>query len=246
MQSIYNRESEETFIVDLEKEESVKLGGTASAFRIAQNSNYSNDPIIALAEYATRLLAHVNGGQGLGWEIVNNYTGRTLPGCIESIDISRERGAKFEFDYTLSLKVGNGINQYRSLNPETVNPSQTATIAGKDLHEVEQLGISKQTKMRVYTYATPRPVTANGIESKTGAQRDITIRGNIPGDESDRQAFDDEIRSKVGVNETVTLQTAFPGTSYDVVITNFEPTREAGTTQIGGYSIRATEGTTGA
>lgn len=244
--AVYSRPSSEAFIVDLEKEGRTQINGRASAFRIANNPDYSNDPLTALAEYAARLLAHVNGNQGVGWEVINDYTGRTIPCVIESIEIIRRRSEKYDFEYSMTVLTGDGMMPTRRLDPETADPSTTARLAGEDLHEIEEMMITKKQRIRVHTYATPRPVEANEIEARSGAQRNITIRGNIPGDESVRESFDTAIRSKIGVNETSTFESPFPGEDLDVVIVNHDSTREAGQTQIGKYNIETVEGTVGA
>jgi len=244
--AIYSRNSDEAFIVDLESEGRLQINGRASAIRISQNSSYSDDYSTALAEYAARLLAHVNGNQGVGWEVQNDYTNRDIPCVVESVEIIRRRSEKYEFQYSITILTGDGMMPDERITPETANPSTSATLAGEDLHEIEEMMITKSQRMKVHTYSTPRPVEANEIEALSGAQRNVTVRGIVPGDESTRKSFDDAIRDKIGVNETVEFDTAFPGSTYDVVIVNHDATREAGNTQIGQYNIEAVEGTVGA
>ena len=243
--AIYSRPSNRAFIVDLESEGRTQINGRASAFRIANDPDYSDDPLTALAEYAARLLAHVNGQQGVGWEVVNNYTGRTIPCVVEQVEVIKRRAEKYEFDYSITVLTGDGMMPPKSLDAELADPSTSARLAGEDLHEIEEMLITKKQRLRVHTYATPRPVEANEIEALSGAQRSLSIRGNIPGDESVRKSFDDAIRSKIGVNETSTFESHFPGSNLDVVIVNLDGTREAGQTQIGQYNIEAIEGITG-
>lgn len=244
--AIYSRESNETFIVDLEKEDNVSINGRASGIRISRYSKYSDDPLVALAEYATRLLAHVNANQGTGWTIENDYTGRTLPVVIEEVSIVKRRAEKFEFEFNISARIGGGLMPSQPIDPEPVDPSTEARLDGESLYEIEELRITKKQRLRTHTYATPRPVEKNEIESLTGSKREISIRGNVPGDESVRKSFDDAIRSNIGVNETVTFESAFPGRDYEVVIMKLDSVREAGQTQIGQYNIEAVEGTVGA
>lgn len=246
VEAVPTEPSTDTFIVDLEKEGRLRITGRASAFRIARNPKYADDPLTALAEYAARLLAHVNGKQGVGWEIVNDYTDRTIPCIIESVEIIKRRGEKYEFEYSIGVRVGDGMNPSARLVPPPVDPSGEATLAGEDLHEIEEMFMTKQQKLRTHTYSTPRPVEKNEIEALSGARREVTIRGNVPGDESVRKSFDDAIRSKIGENETVAFDSHFPGVSYDVTVVNHDGTREAGRTRIGQYNIEVIEGTTGA
>jgi len=244
--AIYSRPSKNAFIVDLEQEGQLQVNGRASAFRISNDPDYSDDPLTALAEYAARLLAHVNANQGVGWRIENDYTGREIPCIIENVEIIRRRAAKYEFQYAITVRTGDGMMTPWSLDPELADPSGGARLAGEDLHEIEEMMISKRQRLRTHPYATPRPVEANEIQALSGAERNITIRGNVPGDESVRASFDESIRSKIGVNETVDFESPFPGETLEVVVINHDATREAGQTQIGQYNIETVEGTTGA
>lgn len=242
--AIYSEPSAETFIISLEEQGQLQINGLASGIRISGYDRYSDDPLTALAEYAARLLAHVNGQQGIGWTVENSYTGRSIDCVVESVEIIRERTEKYEFEFALTVRVGRGLMPASPLKPERADPSTTAKLAGQDLREIEQLMITKSQKVKVHTYAL-HDADENEVEAKTGARRRITLKGNVPGDEADRKVFDTELRAKIGENNTATFESPFPGGNYDVVVENHNSTREAGVTQLGKYSIEVVEGTIG-
>lgn len=239
--AVYSNDSDETFVVTLEEQTRLQINGTASAFRIANSSDFDNDPLTALAEYACLLLAHVNANQGVGWTVENDYTGRTLNCVIEEVEVVYTRGEKYQFDYSIGARVGDGLQRAEPLSPRTADPSTTARLAGQDLHEIEEMMISKKQKMKTTTYALG-DIEANEVESLSGSRRMITIRGNIPGDESDRLTFDNAIREPIGNNETVMFESPFPGPEYEVAVVSHDATREAGKTQIGKYNTEVVEG----
>lgn len=242
--AIYSMQTDETFLVGLEEQHSFRITGEASALRLAGHSRYSDDPLTALAEYAARLIAHVNGNQGTGWMLVNEFTESEMPIVIEEVDIIRERGSKYSFDYQVVAHVGSGMMPIRALDPASVNPQTPAKIAGQEMHEIEQQMIAVSQELRTHTYAI-HAVEENEIEARSGALRTFTIQGAIPGDEAYRQSFDEEITSRMGQNVMTTYESAFPGETVDVMIGSFDSTREAGRNQHGSYFLELFEGTTG-
>lgn len=239
--SIYSRDSEETFIVSLEEKGSVRIKGTATGVRLSGDANYSNDPLTALTQYVERITAYANPKQGIGWEVVNDYTGRTIPCIVEQVEIIMRRGEKYQAEFTIEVLRGDGMMPQQDISTGAVSPSTTSTLAGQDLHEVEELLVNKRLKMRQHTYAL-HDADENEVEARSGARQDFIIKGNVPGSESTRKTFDDNIDGPIGNNESVTYSSGFMGKDYNVVIQSHDSTREAGVTQLGGYYIEATEG----
>ena len=242
--SVYSTPSDETFLIGLEEQEQISVQGSASALRIAGHSRYSDEPMVALSQYAARLLALVNGKQGDGWLFRNEVTGRDVQGVIEEVSIFDRRGAKYEFDYSVTFRAGQGMMPYKPIQPEPVDPSDTAYIAGQNLHEIEEQWINKKQKLKVYPFAMSE-FEENGITAQTGATREITLKGSIPGDESVRTEFDDTIRARTGQNITVDYESAFPGTTLEMMVSSFDTTRQAGWTRLGEYHLELVEGTVG-
>ena len=239
--AIYSQDSDKAFLVGLEEQESIRINGTASAFRISNHGNYSDDPLTALAEFALELLAFVNGAQGVGWHVINEYTGRKVPAVVERVDISTARAEKYEFSYSMGLRAGQGMMPDSPLSPGVADPSTTARIAGEDMKEIEEMMITKRQHLEVRTYAI-HDFWENDVQARSGAVREFHIRGVYPGDEADRKQFDDAIRVRTGQNLTVDFESAFPGETYETMIADYESTREAGNTQIGEYLLELTEG----
>lgn len=242
--SIYGEDSEDAFLIGLEERETIAVNGTASAFRLAKEERYSDDPLVALAEYASRLLAHVNGRQGTGWEYRNEFTDHIQPVMIEEVDIIRSRSEKYEFQYYLEANVGFGIDTLSDLAPRPVDPMSDPSVGGESLGEIEQMMITRRQTMVQHAYAL-HDVGESDVESQEGAIETIEIQGGIPGDEADRQEFESSMRSLVGSNVTAVYESSFPGYEQEVMVSSFSPSREAGLVEYGGYTMQLIEGTIG-
>lgn len=243
--SIYAHDSDETFVVSLEEKGKDTIPGRASAFRLAKHSQYSDDPLTALAEYAARLLAMVDGQQGIGWTVYNDWSGRQTNVVVESVEVIRRRAEKYEFEYSISLRTGESINPFAPYSPEAVNPQDLAKFDGQTLHEVEEMRISKKEKQETYAYITAGTsftVEDNEIMSKTGAMREIQVKGTVPGDEATRKAFDDFMRTRLASDTAYPFENAFPGSTWQSHIVNYDASREAGVTQTGSYNAELVEG----
>lgn len=239
--AIFSTDSDETFLASYEEEERIQIEGTATGLRIAQRNDYSDDPLEALGEWGSYLLSHVNGNQGRGWTFTNEYTGRSLPGVFESVDLVRRRAEPYQVEYSITVRIGNGLMPEIPPEGSDVTPRTDPTVDGENLHEIESLRINKRQKMNVHKYPFHDPED-NDVEADTGARKEIEIRGNVPGDESVRTDFDSTFRERAGVNEIVEYRSSFPGTTLDVMVGDFESTREAGVTQLGGYALTLIEG----
>lgn len=242
--AIFSDDSDETFLVGIEESEDIEITGSASANRVHQDVGDPDGPLTSLAFWSRALISMVNGQQGTGWTITNDYTGRTLDCVIEAATITRERGAPFEVEWSLTLQVGSGIMPHTMPGPTSPTPTSPGTIAGQDLHEIETLMISKRQQLTPHTYAFHDP-QENEVEAESGAIEEISIHGTVPGPESDRKTFDDAIRAEIGENNTVTFEEPFPGRTIDVMPTQLIGTREAGVTELGDYRIEAVRGITG-
>lgn len=244
--AIYSRPSDEAFLVSLEKEEDFQINGRATGPRLSRHYAYSDDPLEALAEYAARLLAHINGNQGDGWTLSNDYTGRSIDCVMEEVTIIKRRSEKYEFDFSIRFRSGTSMMPYKSLDIRPTNPTTTTQIAGKDLGEVEEMMITKRQDLLTHAYVgTGRTAEDNEIEARSGAVQEVSLRGSIPGAEADRQTIDDAIRSRTGQQTISTLDLAFPGYSLDGMVKAHEPSREAGRTRVGQYELSFVEGTAG-
>jgi len=249
--SIYSQDSDETFIVSMVESEEIRLMGSASGLRLARSGRFSNDPLQALAEWTVRMFGHVNGNQGEGWVLENDFTGRTLEGVIEEFQMTRNRTEKYQVDYSLGFRVGQGMMPDSGLSEPPASPSDEGTLAGHSLGEMEQYMETKRQQLETHEYVTGGDddeglsFEDNEIEAQSGATREIMIQGSIPGDEETRQAFDDAVRNAIGKLDTVTYRSPFPGRELEVIPTSFESTREAGITQLGEYMVELIEGTAG-
>lgn len=240
--SIYSHASDQAFIVTLEQTGSLTINGRASGIRISNHSDYSNDPLTALAEYAAELIAHIDGQQGTGFRIENDHTGRDTNCILEEVTIIRRRAEKYEFDYSIEARKGRQSFMLVSvIDPDSVNPSSGADLGGLDLHEIEEIMWTVKQNLHVSTYAK-RDASENEVVAQSGAELHITIRGSIPGDESTRKNFDTTIADHIGKNNATTFNSAFPGTSHEVVVLSHDAAREAGRTKIGQYEIDLVEG----
>ncbi|QCC57367.1 hypothetical protein [Natrinema thermotolerans] len=232
--------SDKTLLTGLEASETVTYTGTATANRLSKLSGYSNDPETALAEWLVTAEATLNGRQGEGHDLVDDNRGRTIRGVLGVFGWQRSRGARYEVEWNLELVRGRGLMPYRSPSPPDPNPQEKAFLDGADLGSIRELQETKEQPIEpVPLHALSGPENYEILDDG-GAQRSITITGEIAGDRLD--TFDDHMRSIVGRDQIVTFEEAFPGRSLEVMVQNYDSVRSAGRTRLGSYSLEMVEG----
>lgn len=243
------QDSSETLISSLTQQEQVSLNGRATGLRLARDGSlsradggsFSNDPLTALAEWAQDLMSFVSSEQGSNVSLQSVERSRTINGIVSRFQWTKANNARYEIRYDFEFKRGDAILDQKSTSVGTAFPSQTATLGGTDLQYVNQWSESKELDTGTAAIAFADDPEQNTILPNSGAVRTIQLVGEVV---DNLNTFDSNILSLLGENQTATYSSAFPGHDLEVAVRSFEPTREAGRTRIGEYSLELIEGIT--
>lgn len=236
--SVYGEDSDLTLLTGLERLEKITMTGTATAIRLSKQAGYSSDPNTALAEWVAEMETFINANQGSGYTLTNNERSDSKNVVIESFGWQREPTAKYEVSWDMTVHWAQGMMSDISSSPAPVFPSSSWSLDGIDLGNQVMIRHDKQQSFEPYpvSYAGPGE---NEVLAQSGAVRQISIRGSK---NENRNSFDDNIQALIGQDTIVTFSEAFPGRDLDVMVKEFESTREAGYTRIGEYSLTLIEG----
>lgn len=237
-------DSDEAYLAGMTESHTSSVSGTATGFRLSDQSGYSNDPVTALAEWVQKAMAFVNGQQGTGYTFTHDERDYTSNGVIVSFGWTRNSGAKFEVDWNLTYRIGEGVMTDGPIDVGAASPSSTWTLGGTDLQHPVQYREEKRQQFKPIEMLYADGPEQNVLESKAGARRTININGKHTGTVAERKSFDDTMTSYMGNDTTVTYQSAFPGHSIDVMVNRYESILEAGATDQGEYQLELIEGQT--
>lgn len=236
--SIYGEDSDLTILTGLERVESLTMTGIATGIRLSNQAGYSDDPNTALAEWVVEMETFINANQGSGYTLTNNERGDSKNVVIESFGWQRKPTEKYQVSWDMSVQWAQGMMSDVSSSPPSVSPSQTWTLDGIDLGNQVILRHDKQQEIKPYPIAYA-DAGENETLAQSGAVRQITIRGSK---DENRNSFDDSMQALIGQDTIVTYSSAFPGRDLDVMVKEYESTREAGWTRLGEYSLTLIEG----
>lgn len=239
--SVYYDDSGETYLYSLDVMENNELTGLASGIYLSNQSGYSNDPEVALYEWCQELMSLVNGNQGEGWDLDSTERGRTTRGVIETVGWQVNKGERHIAQWDVSFIRGEAIKGAEDTEPNAVSPSESWDLDDLDLGKMVSYREEKSQKWNEYKVAMPDDAGENIATTETGARRRCIISGEVVG-ESNRNTFDDSIRSKMGVDTTYTFNTGVPGHTLTVMPEEFDSTRTAGMTRYGEYRLVLREG----
>lgn len=240
--AVTGEDSDNTLLTSLESQETFEYTGIATGMRLSTVSGYSSDPLTALAEWVAKAETLVNGAQGTGYTLEDTNRDRSENVTLESIGWQRNEGEKYEVKWDVAIDWANGIMPDRSTAPTPVDPWEgPSVIDGVDVENVQSVRESKQQQIEQYLIAFADP-GENEAMADGGAIRKIIIRGDVEGTNVNRNNFDNHFLNLTGQDELVTYEAAFPGRELDVMVSNYESTREAGITQMNEYIIELVEG----
>mgnify|MGYP000376683864 CR=1 FL=1 len=242
---ITGQESTQAFLTALEQDGRATISGTVTAQRLARDTTYgfSSDPVTALAEWAVRFEAFVNGGQGDGYDLDRQYRNDTFTGVVETAEWTRAGGAPRELGWNLSFIRGAGAGVDNDLVEPSVSPGGDITLDGVTLPNVREFQVEKSQSFEVYRRAFAETAEDNDLFSDAGATRRITIVGSNVGDAATRNTFDDNVTASLGQDELVTLRDALTGRTFEGMIGSYDATDESGRTRLGDYAVEFVVGT---
>ena len=242
------RPPEETLLTGLSAVEEFSATGTATGTRISQNPEYSNDPEIAIREWALDFLAHVNARQGEGWTLSDGERDRDINIVIEEAGIMREKGNPLGAKWNVNCVRGKGTMSSRPPDPPTINPDFVGNgsyFAGYDLGTITQSKISRKEKFEKYPLATIGSGSheSNIVLSDSGVVQQFMITGVRSGSPSELRQFANDMQSLIGGDQIGTLRLDFPGVEYYCMVNSFDHTFKSGRKQLMDYAIKLTQGT---
>jgi hypothetical protein len=237
--------SDETFLAGLTQQHEAQVTGTATGFRLARQPDYSDDPVLALAEWVQEMMAFVNGKQGTGLTLEHDERGLTRSIIAKSFGWTRESGAKYEVSWDFAFRIGEGVMVSEEPTPREAYKQSTWALDGIDLQHPIDYREEKREQLTTAPMVFADTPEENVVKEDSAPVRTIRINGRHTGTRSERNQFDDQIRSLIGQDTIVTYESAFPGHDLDVMVNSYESTREAGLTRLGEYSLELIQGVTG-
>lgn len=247
-------EGDEAFLSSMEQVEDVTIQGAATAKRLSRQSEFSNDPATALAEWCATLEAFVNGGQGNGYELTKNYRdGATFNGCVNSIEWSIRGGENWEAGYALEFMRGTGFGVTRDVAVQSVNPGGPdrdgdgdpdweLRVDGTTLPTFTEFQMSKEQEISRTQWLLADDAEKNSLTSDSGAVRRITITGQHEGSAAERRQFDDDVSDTLGQQTVIDLEEPFTGRTFSGMLESYEGTDEAGLTRLGEFGFDFVQG----
>jgi hypothetical protein len=235
-------------LVHTETRESTRtIRGTVTGLKRKRDSGAS-DAVQALANYAAELESHVDEFQGGGYTLEDSQLDIQKRGVLESIEWSLTPGRVYELDYEATVRVGRGTFESRAItrrNP-IIDTGQTPMLIvdGNDLPGMRDYRMSRSVEVNLNAVFDRDSAENNDVVFEKGQQQTIVFEGEHTGTLTQRQNADAALDALVATQNSVTLQTRFPGYDLDVFVTNYESTLEQ---QRGGnshrYRIEMIEGT---
>jgi hypothetical protein len=206
--------------------------GTATGLRRADNDPDTSDPYQALANYAVELEAHVDEFQGAdpAYSYVNDQTGVSQNAILESIEWSLTPGKRYELDYEASVVIGRGVFEERDINPTIVsvggNFDAMLRVDGVECPGMRDYRVEKALGVNPKGIFNRDTAENNDVLIEEGASRVVAFEGVHTGTRTERENADNALSQLVGTKENVTLDTQFPGYSFDGYVIEYSSTFE--------------------
>ncbi|UBF23112.1 hypothetical protein HCTV-16_gp129 [Haloarcula virus HCTV-16] len=237
--AIYGEDSDQTLLTGLQQQQKFTTTGVATGLRLSRQPGYSNDPNTAVAQWVVEMETYINAQQGSGFTLQSDERNDSKNVVLESFGWQREPTEKYQVSWDLTAHWGQSMMSSSSRNPPSVSPSQSWSLDGYDLGNQVMTRQEKMQQVEAYPIAYAK-AGENEVLAQSGAIRQITLRGSK---NSNRNSFDDAMQALLGQDTTVTFSEGFPGRDLEVMVKEYESTREAGYTRIGEYSMTLIEGT---
>jgi hypothetical protein len=208
----------------------------------------ASDAVQALANYADALESHVDEFQGTGYQLNDDQLDIQKRGVLESIEWSLTPGRVYELDYEATVRIGRGTFESRSIIPRKpmVDTGQTPMLIvdGNDLPGMRDYRMNRSVGVTANAVFDRESAENNDVVFEEGQQQTIVFEGEHTGTLTQRQNADAALDALVATQNSVPVETRFPGYTLNCFVTNYESTLEQ---QRGGnshrYRIEMIEGT---
>jgi len=209
---------------------------------LADDSGWSSDAITALAEWAVKFEAFVNGGQGDGYELALDYSSDTYTGYITTAQWTRRGGDPYTLQYNLDFQRGTGFGVTNSVSFPSVSPTNTWTVDGTTIDTFDEIQVQKSQPAEVSRRSFATTPDDNDITSSGGATRTIRIAGQVGGTQTERNTFESNIRDTIGQDTIITIEDGFTGRSFNGMVESYNRAEQAGRPRLGNFVIELVEG----
>lgn len=234
---------EEAFVFGLRAAETNPLSGRVTAIRLASNPDYPLDEREALSDWLQRFESLVSAEQGTGFELVDEERDRSINVIVTTASHTISYGEPFEASWSLDIERGEGVLTDATRSPTSATPNSTETLGGTDLGTITE----KQTEKQIDVETSPiafADTSDTVITPNSGVIRQVTIAGRVGGTLTELRSFDETLRDYVGREDTLSYQTAMPGTTHDVLVDSYDSTLSAGSPNVLRYGLTLFAGLT--
>lgn len=218
------------------RESQREITGRVTAPRRASLDSNTSEWRQALANYIDRLEAHCDEYQGEGYTLEDSELGVSTPVVYEAVEWSIPRGAPYAFEYTATMRVGNGTFETDTItrrNPTVsgnVDSPGTvyATIDGHDLPGMRDYRVRRSIGVETNALYDSSTAENNDVVVSEGPEQRVVFEGTLTGTRAARETADKNLDGVVGTDTNVTLATNFPGYSLDGFVTAYESDLDSG------------------
>lgn len=207
-----------------------QIRGRVTAPRRSRDSGTA-DWVQSLADYVDLLESHVDEYQGFGYTLEDDDLNISKKCVLESVEWTLTPGQPYEFEYTATVKVGEGTFETDTIsrrNP-TVNTGMNVLlrIDGVDLPGFRDLRSSRSIGTEPKAVFDRSTAENNDIVVNEGTQQSFTFEGTHTGTKTERANAHNTLENLAATKDPVTLETRFPGYSIDGFVTAYGPTQES-------------------
>lgn len=235
--------TDQVFVEALEAQEAPAMSGTATAYRIAQDPDYSDIPRVALAEWLVDFEGLCVYTQATGYTLQDDERDRSINVVVTNATWTLAEGDPLAARWTLETVRGEGVlvGTVNSGYNQLAAPQQTRSLGGVDLGSViERQTVREMDVTRTnVAFGDPADVV---IGPQGGVVRRYTISGRIGGTKQELRQSESDLRQFFGNQQNVTFRTAMPGYTDEVVVTNYRSTYGAGQPNTLRYTLSLVEG----
>lgn len=240
--------SDTTLVYGIQQRVVYQGKGIVTGMQLAEMTGYSNDPLVACAEWYEKFHSIVSGYQGDGNEYISTERDRTDTVAGQSVQTTRRLGQSFSIEYLFEIGVADSSLPKTDIEPiPETNPAPTtsepATLDGIDLGTIIEQTDETSEEFEFKPIADPDASSgalAYREDDQNAAVREFTVAGRVS---QNKNQFESELDARTSTGNTYTYKSAFPGKEYEVAIDpDFNTTRVPGVEDMTQYQITLVEG----